>query len=307
LGLVPTDEVFSGEPSLDVVGPLARTAADCSMMLACLIEGSLDLRTEPRRVDRPLEGVTFGFPIDDPMVDETTGIRTSGPQWEAAEPALRAAMERWLDLIGSLGARLVPFEFGPSLLDPHPSVLDSRVPEHVMRAREQARGYRGGLRSIADQLERHDPGAAAEIRAHVATLDAQDDPDPTDADYARATAIVADEQRRVTRAVATAGLNAILILEVGSQAPPRRGADSTSHAVHRDRQTLFNVLGWPIVNLPIGWTPDHMPVSVQLAGTAGSDARLLALATDIQGATGWHDRPPVAPVTPHRRAGDPRS
>lgn len=67
-----------------------------------------------------------------------------------------------------------------------------------------------------------------------------------------------------------------------------RFLDQTSYT------TLANVTGAPAVSLPLGRTPDGLPVGIQLLGRYGDEAVLLALAAQLEAA---HARSPVMPVT----------
>ena len=46
---------------------------------------------------------------------------------------------------------------------------------------------------------------------------------------------------------------------------------------------FVNLLGWPAVAVTVGQDDRGLPVALQLVGPAGSDARLLALAAQIEG------------------------
>jgi Asp-tRNA(Asn)/Glu-tRNA(Gln) amidotransferase A subunit family amidase len=60
------------------------------------------------------------------------------------------------------------------------------------------------------------------------------------------------------------------------------------------RYTRFvNGLGLPAVAFPIGFDRDGLPIAAQLVGRHGSDAALLAFASEIQTASSWHDRVPT--------------
>jgi amidase len=58
----------------------------------------------------------------------------------------------------------------------------------------------------------------------------------------------------------------------------------------------WNALGWPAVNVPAGLTDDGLPVGAQLLGTAGTEARLISLAAQLEQHQRWFDRhPPTGP------------
>jgi aspartyl-tRNA(Asn)/glutamyl-tRNA(Gln) amidotransferase subunit A len=55
-----------------------------------------------------------------------------------------------------------------------------------------------------------------------------------------------------------------------------------------------SLAGLPAVSVPAGLSRDRLPVGVQLAGPAGSEPLLLAVARDLEAATGpWPDAPDV--------------
>ena len=57
---------------------------------------------------------------------------------------------------------------------------------------------------------------------------------------------------------------------------------------------LFNQTGQPAISLPLHWTPDGLPIGVQLAAAMGGEALLLRVAAQLEGLMPWADRrPPV--------------
>ncbi|MEW2368205.1 amidase [Streptomyces sp. NPDC006656] len=55
----------------------------------------------------------------------------------------------------------------------------------------------------------------------------------------------------------------------------------------------WNVLGWPGISVPAGFTPEGLPVGAQLLGPADSEPRLLSLAAQLEAVEGWAvHRPP---------------
>ncbi len=56
--------------------------------------------------------------------------------------------------------------------------------------------------------------------------------------------------------------------------------------------TPFSLLYWPSVSVPCGFTPDGLPVGMQISGKPGADWTVLRLAHAYEQATPWHERGP---------------
>jgi len=55
---------------------------------------------------------------------------------------------------------------------------------------------------------------------------------------------------------------------------------------------MFNMSGQPAASLPLHWTPQGLPVGVQIAGRVGEEATLFALAAQFEQARPWFGRRP---------------
>lgn len=101
---------------------------------------------------------------------------------------------------------------------------------------------------------------------------------------------------------ATSGYDAVLVPALASL-PPRVGemrddADPAADFEAQKRFTPFtaayNVTGQPAITLPLHVTAEDFPVSVMLVGRPADEARLLALAAQLEAARPWaHRRPPL--------------
>jgi amidase len=57
----------------------------------------------------------------------------------------------------------------------------------------------------------------------------------------------------------------------------------------------FNVSGQPAIAIPTGFTPEGLPIGVQLVGKPATEATLIALAAQLEAIQPWeHHRPPIA-------------
>ncbi|MGV0835226.1 amidase [Mycolicibacterium thermoresistibile] len=54
----------------------------------------------------------------------------------------------------------------------------------------------------------------------------------------------------------------------------------------------WNLLGWPSINVPAGFTSEGLPIGVQLMGPAHSEPLLISLAAALEGINGWAARQP---------------
>ena len=54
----------------------------------------------------------------------------------------------------------------------------------------------------------------------------------------------------------------------------------------------WNLLGWPSVNIPAGFTVDGLPIGVQLMGPADSEPLLISLAAALEAINGWVTQQP---------------
>ena len=82
--------------------------------------------------------------------------------------------------------------------------------------------------------------------------------------------------------------------------PPRvtdfdkRGGLSTDRAMIRACPATWpwNLLGWPSINVPAGFTYGGLPIGVQLMGPANSEPLLISLAAELEALNGWAMRQP---------------
>lgn len=257
-GLVSAAGIIPLAVSYDVVGPMARTAADCALLLAAMAQApGLAWPDGPRPGGQPLSGTRIGVPR---LADRLH----AGP----AEVFDRCCRE-----LAGLGAVPVPIDRPANPLE--------------------ADGGRGGYRAIiaAESRAVHAPLAGrrtllrGEFRRDFPPLL---DDDACAADYVDAQRRRAELAVRWREVFATADLHAVVepcatgeILRVGEPVrDPRRPPRLYG---------MWSDTNFPVVCLPAGRSPvDGGPVGVQLIGLPHTEPMLLQVAIDYQAATGHH-------------------
>ncbi len=74
----------------------------------------------------------------------------------------------------------------------------------------------------------------------------------------------------------------------------RLGSFRTDRAMIRTCPVTWpwNVLGWPSINVPAGFTSAGLPIGVQLMGPANSEGMLISLAAELEAVCGWATEQP---------------
>ena len=248
-GRLPLDGIFPLSPTFDSPGWFAHRVADLALVWQAL-------SNEAQARARPLDTLVLGKPdahfFDDLDADVARAV-------DAAEAALRKA-----------GARIVPVTL-PPLTD-----LDAAFGAYL--AAELVAHL--GAERVRANLDRMDPVAASRITPGLA-LEAH-----TFLTLSRRFKEVA---RRAQSAVA--GVDALLTPACPRIAPPVDTMLAPDKAAAWSRDALRftrpgNLFGFCGVSLPIGHFACTLPVGLQLMGSSGQDAELLAIAATVEAIVG---------------------
>jgi amidase len=245
-GSVSTDGVFPLAPSLDHVGPLARSAGDCAILLSAIRSGFAPPAPEEPSV--VLEGLRIG--ID--RAYNRTGV----------EPAVSAGLDAALQLFADGGAKLVEIELAPIRegADLWMAVTAQEALE-VHRADWPARAeeYGASFRSLLDfastsprDVRRRGEEASARIRSALAR--AFEDSD----------LIACPSMISLPPPVSIFSAQAVL--------PPEAIAAVLPFTAP------FNFAGNPAIAFPCGLSAEGLPLSAQLVAPAGGESLLVRAA-----------------------------
>jgi amidase len=92
----------------------------------------------------------------------------------------------------------------------------------------------------------------------------------------------------------------VVLAPTTAQPPPlaryfdRLGSFRTDRAMIRACPVTWpwNLLGWPSINVPAGFTSEGLPIGVQLMGPANSEGMLVSLAAELEALCGWATKQP---------------
>ncbi|UQX13057.1 amidase [Candidatus Mycobacterium methanotrophicum] len=94
----------------------------------------------------------------------------------------------------------------------------------------------------------------------------------------------------------------VVVAPTTAQPPPLVHRFDTLGGLGTDRVMIaacpvtwpWNLLGWPSINVPAGFTSEGLPIGVQLMGPANSEPLLISLAAELEALGGWAAKQPQA-------------
>jgi aspartyl-tRNA(Asn)/glutamyl-tRNA(Gln) amidotransferase subunit A len=243
-------------PSLDHLGWMTRSAEDSRIVLSAF--------NGPTGPPPPLEGIRVGV------------IRHFFTRDLPASPEIAAALEGAFRTFAELGAELAEVETEPA-----------QVYERCGGTILSFEAYDLHGCRLANQTDPCGAGVRAALLAGS---------DVTRADYDAARRERRRLQRRMRASMARA--RADVLATAVTPGPAWTFGDPAGRRATGDRsmRMTFNVLGYPALALPIGFTADGLPLAMQLAAPPGREALILELGTAYQRLTSWHQRTPFDAV-----------
>jgi aspartyl-tRNA(Asn)/glutamyl-tRNA(Gln) amidotransferase subunit A len=244
-GLVPSDGVIMLSWSLDQVCPMAQTVEDAAIML-----NVLDTVTQ--------EDYTHYLHKD------VTGMRVGLPTaaWENADPDVIAEFRKGVDALMVAGVQV------EEIASPSAQDFDLGMLMGLVVSRCEAAAYH---LAFADRKDRYAMVAVSEQldeAAHVSAVD-----------YLQAQRSRADFRDRMVTLLHR--YDALLMPTTRVSAPKSDEADEY-FLVLSQNCIPWSFIGFPVISLPCGWTPDRLPVGAQLVAGPMEDGRLFALAAALE-------------------------
>ncbi|GAA2726601.1 amidase [Actinocorallia aurantiaca] len=277
VGIKPQRGRVSGHPHTDpfngltVWGPLARTVEDAALLLDVLTGSHPE---DVHRLDPPRTPFAEAARKDPGRLRVAVSFKTAPGVTGRIDPEVRRAVERTARLLTDLGHKVFPADpdYGPVALG-----LVARGP--------------AGVADWLDSMPGARPEARTEVEAKIGRtvgrrllpLARRMDP------YLR---------RRVGRIFRYAD---VVLTPTTAQLPSKVGAfDGAGYQKTQSGVAAlcplawpWNVMGWPGVSVPAGFSADGLPIGAQLLGHDSEEARLISLAAQLQEAERWQDLTPA--------------
>jgi aspartyl-tRNA(Asn)/glutamyl-tRNA(Gln) amidotransferase subunit A len=263
-GRVPKTGCVPVAWSLDRIGPLARTAGDCALVLEAIAGFDPSDESSSRR---PVDGYRPGARED--LTGVRVGVMRELVEIEGADPALRGRFEDALAALEARGAVLrdvtVPYWSEVTI-----ALLVALVSEPLAYHRND----------LGPRWEDYYPGTRTSV-ALGALFSA--------ADYVQAQRVRRVAQRKLAALFDEVDVIACPTAAVGA---PRLDALDPKRLI--DLAAYINTGYWaatgnPVLSMPIGHTATGgLPLAIQLAGRPFEEALLCRIGQAYQSGTDWH-------------------
>ena len=264
-GLVSAHGVIPLAPSYDHVGPMARTAEDCALMLdAIAAYDSWD----------PNSSTVQSGGYARALADKTETLRLGIPDqffFDDLDPEVAAAFDEAIRIARSMASEI------KSVSIP----IDTDRTVHVYEA------YQYHAKYLQGSADKYQPETLRRIMAGEKV---------SANEYQQKKAELLELRRKAARSFDDIDL----ILTPTVPVLPPAVADLQAHPeqlrpaeiVMLRNTRPFNVLGLPSISIPCGFSKSGLPTGLQITGAAHEDAAVLRFAHAFQQATDWHKRSP---------------
>ena len=280
-GRTSTRGVFPMSPTLDTVGPMARTVQDVALLLGVIAGPGLPDRdgySDLGALAEPVPDYVAG--LDGDLSGVRVGVERDYFFYPSVAEDVRARVD---DAVGVLAER------GATIIDVTVANLDLAVPAGMAVLLGDTSEWH--QRHLRERGEMYTPGVRAMLELGELVLATA---------YVRAQKVRRVVQRSYRAAFEAYKLDALAAPTLPVTTMPVEqldvdltdsGGTATSSFIHHN--FLANVAGVPSLSLPVGFDRENKPVGMQLYGRPFGEPELFRIGHAYQEATDWHDYHPT--------------
>ena len=257
--------------SLDHAGPLARSVADCAVMLQAI--AGYDQRDAASSIE----------PVPDfsaRLASGVAGLRLGIPReyfFEIIEPDVDRVVRQAISTLEQLGARVEEVSL--------PHVRDAQIAGNVIMSSEAAAWHHDWLRERpheygADVLQRIRGGLLVRATEYLHSQQMR-------------TLIQQDFAQAFTRVDVVLGPTVPIVAPpIGRTFEPGGPLNQPPRAIANRTTVPCNLTGMPAISVPCGFS-DGLPVGLQIMGAAFAEPLVLQVAAAYESATDWRRHKPT--------------
>ncbi|MEU5990783.1 amidase [Spirillospora sp. NPDC047418] len=276
VGIKPQRGRVSGYPQTDpfngitVWGPLARNVEDAALLLDVLSGSHPE---DVYQVDAPVTPFVEAARREPGKLRIAVSFRTAFGVSGRLDPEIRAAVERLARRLTDLGHKVFP-------ADPDYGLVGlGLIPRGT-----------AGVADWLDSLPNPRPDHRTEVEARIGRVLGK-----------RLLPLAKRMDPHLRRRVGRIFQVADVVLTPTTAQPPLRIGAFDGAGYQRTQSGVaavcpyawtWNVLGWPGVNVPAGFTRAGLPIGAQLLGHDSDEATLISLAAQLEALEGWAERRP---------------
>lgn len=272
LGRVSTDGVIPLARSLDTVGPIARSARDCALLLQVMAghdpnDSESSRRPVPRYLDA-MDGVAQGLRIGWPKRYFLTEGNVSNP--------VRAGVTAAITALREAGATVSEVIL--------PNADMAKIACQIVLLSEALAYHRDELAVRWSDYGRYLRGLLARGAFFTA------------ADYVQAKKIATAFRREVLEAMRDCDVLILPTMPTGARLLEETDPTMMDRWSSPSFTSQWNLTGLPACAVPVGFDSAAMPVSMQIIGRPLDEATVLRVADAYQRLTDFHLRTPAVPA-----------
>jgi aspartyl-tRNA(Asn)/glutamyl-tRNA(Gln) amidotransferase subunit A len=253
-------------PSMDKIGPMARSAEDCARIFAA-IAGH-----DPKdRGTVPIDKGAFTYSPSMELRSRPLKVGWLTNAWKSLQPGVAKPVEA--------AARVVKKYF--------PSVKDAALP---LGPWEEAGGIIVAVESAASFRQLIRSGRVSELNDPLGQIAGYVNEQYSAADYLQALKV-----REIVQKKMDSLFDTFDVIATAAQPVP-----ATPLTMNLETELIFpdplggigNICGLPAMSVPCGFTEKNLPVGVQFVGRAGDDFAVIQAGRTFQAHTDWHKKHP---------------